>query len=115
MMRPELAGQIVHVKPLTSVHHLSLKWDLDSKYAHMRRTDPGRLATTVLSDNYPNSLVAYLRKEHLATSLSSGLETSGRDNAQFAISITLSEKGMKQMNEVVGLCFRAIHTYSTVD
>jgi insulysin len=111
-MDVKLAGHIVHVKPLTNVKHVSLKWDLPKEYAHMDETSPGRFIAGMLGDEGPNSLLAYLRSEHLAISLSAGLENSGRDNALFSISITLSQKGMDQMDDVIAMCFRAIAQFS---
>eukprot|EP00658_Telonema_sp_P-2_P064115 TRINITY_DN529_c0_g1_i12.p1 TRINITY_DN529_c0_g1~~TRINITY_DN529_c0_g1_i12.p1 ORF type:complete len:521 (+),score=146.89 TRINITY_DN529_c0_g1_i12:137-1564(+) len=80
-MDPKLAGHVIHVKPLTAVRSVSLKWELPTEFASMTDTQPGRIVGTLLGDEGPNSLLAYLREEQLATGLQAGFETSGRDNA----------------------------------
>eukprot|EP00658_Telonema_sp_P-2_P064119 TRINITY_DN529_c0_g1_i9.p1 TRINITY_DN529_c0_g1~~TRINITY_DN529_c0_g1_i9.p1 ORF type:complete len:951 (+),score=274.06 TRINITY_DN529_c0_g1_i9:137-2854(+) len=107
-MDPKLAGHVIHVKPLTAVRSVSLKWELPTEFASMTDTQPGRIVGTLLGDEGPNSLLAYLREEQLATGLQAGFETSGRDNALFAVSVSLSEEGMKKMNDVIAMVFRAI-------
>jgi insulysin len=108
VLRADLAMKVVHVKPLKQLHSISLKWELDSSFAHKRLARPDRLVGRVLGDEGPNSLLSTLKKNQLALSLSAGMSTVGRDNAVVEIEVSLTEKGMLARDVVIALVFKTI-------
>jgi insulysin len=108
VLDPVLAKKIVHIKPLKQVRTVELQWELPPAFAHKRLSKPDRLVGAILGDEGPGSVLATLRKKHLALGLSAGASNSGRDNALFSIDLSLTEAGLKQWQDIVSLIFKSL-------
>jgi len=108
-MREDLIQKVVHTKPERDVKSLGLSWELSPFFAHKRTSSPDRLVSYILGDEGPGSLAARLRENHLALSVSAGMSKVGRDNAVFSIDLSLTEKGMRNRDAVVGMVFKVMN------
>lgn len=104
----ELEGKIVYVKPIKNIRQLSLLWEMTGKFAEMKDSQPGTLACYVLGHEGKESLLAELKKEKLAESLSCGVSQTGPGVLDFYIDISLTDEGVKLYEKVIDLVFGTI-------
>jgi len=111
---PSLKRKAIHTKPERDMRTISLEWQLPDSFAHMRSSRPDRQVAYVLGYEGPGSLVETLKNKQLALSVEAGMEVMGRDNAIFTIGLTLTEKGMKQRDQIIAFIFKSIHELKEV-
>ena len=63
----------------------------------------------VLGHEGEKSLLAQLKRENLVEALGAGGSNLGEDNSIFSISITLTEKGVIEVDRVIELCAQAVN------
>ena len=105
---PSERPKFVYIEPVKNVRKLTLVWDLPSKFAHMQATNPEAIICYVLGHEGKGSLLAYLKKEKLAESLSCGNYQMGQNNVWMTLEVSLTDEGLKQLNRVIESCFQTL-------
>jgi insulysin len=100
--------QIVYIEPLRDLRTLDIIWELPQSFVAMKNSRPERLICYVLGHEGEKSLLAQLKREDLAESLSCGILPLSNAQAEFYVDIHLTEKGLKQRDSVVERVFQAI-------
>ncbi|KAJ3152968.1 hypothetical protein HDU86_005423 [Geranomyces michiganensis] len=95
------------IEPIKNLRELTLAWEIPFKY-NDDATKPARLASHLLGYEGQKSLLSLLKKEELAEGLSAGKSHLGGENLLFEISVSLTEKGVKEWRTVVGRIFEGI-------
>ncbi|KAI8588509.1 Metalloenzyme, LuxS/M16 peptidase-like protein [Geranomyces variabilis] len=95
------------IEPIKNLRELTLAWEIPFKY-NDDVTKPARLASHLIGYEGQNSLLSQLKKEELAEGLSAGKSHLGAENLLFEISVSLTEKGVKEWQTVVGRIFEGI-------
>lgn len=101
-------GHIIYIKPVKGLKVLSLTWELPANLADDKDAQIGKLLGYTLSSGSKNSLLALLKREHLAEAIKVSEEPLSKINKLFTIDIELSDKGIEQLNTVVTYCFEAL-------
>lgn len=104
----ENEGQIVFIAPVKDLRQLVMTWELPAKFAHMWGMGPDKLVGQVLGHEGSKSLLAKLKTEKLAEGLYVNGDELGPDNFHFNLTVTLTEKGIKNYKDVISYCFAAI-------
>ncbi|MDP1609326.1 MAG: insulinase family protein [Chlamydiales bacterium] len=104
-------GHITYIKPIKNHNLLSLLWELPPELSN----DPAKsadLLAYVLNQGQKYSLYEKLKSEQLIDSVSIGVEdVGGKEHQFFSINLTLTEKGISQLETSVLSCFEALATY----
>ena len=106
---PERLGVWHQVVPLTETRSLKVHFSvppLDDPL--IQKSRPHRLMSHLLGHEAPGSLHAVLNEEGFVKSLSSGMSIDSSDFGLFAVSLTLTPKGMKNKDRVLDLLFQWI-------
>ena len=104
----ESCGKIVAITPLHSAQTLDLCWELPSKFGSDLLVHPDRLVSYVLGHEGSTSLFYQLKREGLVESICTGNSTMGHDQCSFAISIKLTDEGVRNYEKVILRCFEAL-------
>lgn len=100
--------QMTYIEPIKNVRTLMLVWDLPQRFAHMLETKPESLICYVLGHEGKESLLAQLKREDLAESLSCGSILLGPNNHDFYINLELTDYGVQNVNTVIERIFQAL-------
>lgn len=106
--REELKKHIVYVEPIRQLRSLDIVWELPQTVVQMKESRPDRVLSYILGHEGEKSLLAELKREDLAESLACGTLPLSGTHALFYIDIDLTEKGLKQKDEVVERVFQAL-------
>ena len=106
-VRPPVGARMVHLVPIRDQRQLSLSWDLPPLFTHFK-SKAGSYVSHLLGHEAEGSVAALLKKKGLIESLSSGASTDQRYGASFDISLSLTEQGLQQKDEVLDLLFQYI-------
>ena len=107
-LSPSYRGKICYIEPIQDIKELVLSWELPQRFNTYEKEKPELLIGYVLGHEGKSSLLAELKKQGLATSLSCGSSDFHKQNKFFSIDIKLTEKGLENVNQVIHLCFTAI-------
>ena len=107
---PAIDQQIVYIEPLRELRTLDIIWELPSSFMAMKESRPDRLISYMIGHEGEKSLLAQLKREDLAESLSCGVLPLSNAYGEFYIDIDLTEKGMKQRDTVVERVFQTLAT-----
>jgi insulysin len=101
-------GHITYIKPIKDLKVLSLQWEVSEEFA--RDVDRGTLSLVsyALSNKDENSLLAQLKREKIAESLSVSQDRMGKKELLFGIDIFLTEQGASQIDTAIERTFQAI-------
>ncbi len=102
-------SHFIYIKPIKDIKTLSLIWQPPKQFAGDRDRSVFDLVAYALNSGDSNGLCKQLKKEQLADSVSCGSDQFSQDEALFQISISLTEKGVKNLNTVISRCFQAIN------
>lgn len=104
--------RVIKIVPVKDVHQLCLSWALPSQLEHYRVKPLGYISWLIGHEGR-GSLLAYLRQKVWALDLASGNDESGSDHnstyALFSINISLTERGMAEIEQVIGAVFQYIN------
>lgn len=104
-------NKIYYIKPIKEMIKLDLTWSLPS-LLHKYRSKPMQYVSYLLGDEGKGSLLSFLKRRMWAISAQAGNEESGSEHntmfALFNMSITLTEEGLKHLNEVIEAVFSYI-------
>lgn len=112
LLREDLNGHIVFIEPNQNVRILSILFELPSKFAKMQESKPEDVICYVLGHQGEGSLLAELKREHLAEELMCDGTQIGLDNMLFQIEVHLTAKGLDEVDTVIKRVFQAIHNMS---
>ncbi len=107
----DLDGKMVYIEPVKNIRTLTLAWDLPAKFSRMERSKPGLILCYVLGSEGKESLLAALKKEHLAEKFNCGSVKLGPNNTQLYLEATLTDYGVKNVNTVIEKIFQAIANF----
>lgn len=108
MTRDDTRGKVIYIEPIKELRQMSLTWELPTKLAGRLDEQPDRLVGYILGHEGKESLLAYLKSEGLATGLAAGGSDYGSQNATFALTVDLTEKGVDEADLVAEYCHQAI-------
>jgi insulysin len=104
----EQRGHITYVKPIQDKQSLLLFWELPSSLSD-DPTQSADLIAYALKRGQKHNLYEKLKEEQLIDSLSIDVESlGGMQHRIFEISLELTEKGTKQIDQICGRIFQAI-------
>ena len=104
---PQAALRTLRMEPIKDLRHLSLSFALPDLRQHVQ-SKPAELIGFVLGSEGPGSLLAQLKSEGLATSLSAGAEAETPDYGSFDMQVGLTPAGLEQRARVLERVFSAI-------
>lgn len=102
------AGNMVYIEPVQNKRSLTLTWELPSQFASMKDTQPTQLACYVLGHEGEESLLAELKREHLADGIECGSNKVDKTHVEFYLEIKLTNEGVAQVNQVIERVFQTI-------
>ena len=105
--------KFVFIEPVKDTRSLTLAWELPTKFSHLKSSQPDLLVSYVLGHEGEKSLLAQLKRENLAESLSSGSLDIGDDLMMFFIDIELTTEGLRELDVVIARCFQTIKNLQT--
>jgi insulysin len=94
-------GKLFKVLPVKDLKKLELTWILPNKKQHYRH-HPGLYISSLIGHEGKGSILSYLIREGLASTLSCGNQDTFNSFTELEISIGLTEKGLSQINQIVG-------------
>ncbi|MBU2648748.1 insulinase family protein [bacterium] len=101
-------GRRINIRPVKSVRQLKLMFpipDQRSNYPFKTST----LITQLLGDEGKGSILALLKEQGLAVSLSAGVGPESRDFAFIDISISLTPEGLRETEKIIEIVFQYIN------
>lgn len=107
-LSPDITQKIIYIEPVKNIRTLSILWELPAKFSAMKDAKPDRIICNILGDEGQGSLLAELKREHLAESLGCGSSYVGPNNLTIYIEIGLTDEGLKQLNTVIERVFQTI-------
>lgn len=110
ILSPKNFSQLIAISPLQDIQILELSWELPRFFGTDRQTHADKLVSHVLGHEGSTSLIAQLKRENLAESVSAGTSRAGKDQCFFTLSLKLTEKGIQEYETVIQRCFEAIAT-----
>jgi insulysin len=100
--------QMTYIEPIKNVRSLMLVWDLPQPFAHTIETKPEALICYVLGHEGKESLLAQLKRENLAESLSCGSALLGPNNHDFYLNLELTDLGVHKVDTVIERIFQTL-------
>lgn len=100
--------ELVYIEPVKNLRSITLLWNLPEKFADALSEHPDAYVCYVLGNEGEKSLLAELKKMHLAEALGCGSFKYGPGNQVFFIDIELTEEGIKSVDNVIKMVFQAI-------
>lgn len=102
---------IVYIEPIKNTRSLILTWALPEKFAAMMDAKPESMICFALGHEGKESLLAELKRQQLTEKLRCGGEKIGTGTMLFFLEISLTEKGVKNANDVIEKIYQAIASY----
>lgn len=94
---------IIYIKPYQDIRELILQWEVPASYRY-----DAKVLSYALGYEHRNSLTEILKKEGLAEELLTATELY-TPKLIFTINVSLTEKGVEQIDKVIYRCFQAIN------
>ncbi|ADI37770.1 insulinase family protein [Waddlia chondrophila] len=103
-----LSGEVVYIDPIKETQKLTIFWELPPKFAHLIDSKPEELIAYILGYEGDKSLLANLKKDKLAESLSSGGMKAGDNLFILYVQIDLTNSGVVDVDKVMTRVFQTI-------
>ncbi|HRD55977.1 MAG TPA: insulinase family protein, partial [Parachlamydiaceae bacterium] len=100
--------EMVYIEPVKNIRTITLLWNLPEKFASALDEQPESYVCYILGNEGEKSLLAELKKMHLADALGCGSFKYGPGNQVFFLDIELTEEGIKSVDVVIKKAFSAI-------
>jgi len=100
--------KMFYIEPIKNLRNLTLVWNLPKKFADALESQPDSIICHVFGDEGEGSLLAELKRLHLAESLGCGSLKIGPGTQAFYLDIDLTEDGIKNVDLVIEKTFQAI-------
>lgn len=104
----DMDGEVVYVNPIKDTQKLTIFWELPSRFANLIETKPQELISFILGHEGDKSLLAQLKREKLAESLSCGGMKIGDNLFTLYVQIELTNSGLTEVDQVMTRVFQAI-------
>lgn len=101
-------GHTIYIKPIKDLRRVSLVWELSPELSNDIEHHTADLVAYVLQNQSEQSLIADLKRENLAESLSVSSDRMAKGHLLFRIDITLTTEGVSQTEKVITRCFEAV-------
>ncbi|MCC5831816.1 MAG: insulinase family protein [Chlamydiales bacterium] len=101
-------GKMVLITPIQDLQILEMSWELPRVFGKDLEIHADKLVSHILGHEGTSSLLAQLKRENLAESISSGSFNAGKDQSLFTLSIQLTSKGVEEYETVIERCFQTI-------
>ncbi len=101
-------AKMLYIRPIKELRSLRFQWELPAKFAEVANESSLQALATVLGHEGKGSLLAKLKEEGLAESLLAYNENLGSKNAFFALSISLSKKGLDSIDQVISYFYEML-------
>lgn len=101
-------GKMFYIEPVKNLRNLTIVWNLPEKFANALDKHPDAVVCHVFGDEGEGSLLAELKKLHLAESLGCGSLKIGPGTQIFYLDADLTEKGVHDVDLVIEKIFQAI-------
>ncbi len=99
---------IVYVNSIKNTRNLQLVWDLPERFANMTDTLPSQMLCYILGHEGEESLLAELKRKHLADKLQCGQVRLSPQNMEIYLEIELTDEGLEHVEDVITLVFETI-------
>lgn len=103
--------ELLVIEPRLNVSKLELSFELPPEILQATQIRADRLLSYALGHEGKSSLLALLKKEKLATGLSTDVSRIVGSQSIFTVSIDLTTQGVKEYQKVMDLCFGALKNY----
>lgn len=97
----KLFGKLVKLVPVKDRRTLELTWIINN-HASEYKYSPSKYVSHILGHEGKGSLLSFLISQGLATALSAGGSDSYQTYSEFEINVTLTDKGVQQIREIIG-------------
>jgi insulysin len=98
----------VYIEPIKNSRKIELVWELPQSFAKQIAEQPDTAICFVLGHEAKGSLLDVLKQKELATALSCGKVLLDPNTMLFFIEIEVTQKGLKEKNQVISTVFEAI-------
>ena len=103
-------GHLIKIVPIKDLRLLTISWPQLPEARIMWDSNPMNYISRCMGHEGKNSLLSQLIKDDLATALNAGSISRCQQNfSRFEIAVTLTEKGVANINEVIRMCFAYIN------
>ena len=102
----EKAVRIINIEPVKDLRDLQLTFQIPGS-RHLYESKPGQQFGFILGHEGKGSLLSYLKKEDLASTLSAGAWSATKEYGYAYVSIGLTDKGLKEYKNVV----KSVYSY----
>lgn len=102
-------GYRIYVVPVHDRRKLEIRWEMPFYFAKMIDSRPGSAISYIMGHEGEESLLAQLKREGLASSLSSGVQLAGQNNSFFVLEIGLTDDGLDEVNKVIERCAQMLN------
>lgn len=104
----EIEPKLCIIKPIQELQLLELTWEIPRFYGNDRSIHADKLLSHVLGHEGSTSLLAQLKRENLAESLSMSNYRVGKDQCLLSLTVHLTTKGVQDYEKVIQRCFEGI-------
>ena len=102
-------AKCIYIVPISKEHRLVLSFPIRSWMWDYKKTNPTGFISNLIGHEGPGSLLSLLREKNLATRLMAGEDMQAPGISMYQITIVLSENGLDQTDEIIGLVFQYIY------
>lgn len=95
-----LANKTIWIQPIKNLKQLTVTWEIPYVYCNML-SKPASIVSELIGTECANSLLSFLKSKGLVEGLSSSHHILGGNNALFEISMTLTDKGLSNRDNVI--------------
>ncbi|MFY7842587.1 MAG: insulinase family protein [Rhabdochlamydiaceae bacterium] len=103
-------GHMIFIEPVKDIKRLSLVWQLSKELAMDNTFKAPEFMAYLLKSQGSRSLITKLRDLELVEDLDVYRDRFSKETSMFRIDILLTEKGVKQIEKIIDVCFQAINS-----
>ncbi len=104
----EAKGTLTAVYPIQAVQQLELCWEIPRELLQNREMHIEKLVAHVLGHEGETSLLAQLKREHLAEGLGIGMHHAGQNQGFLSLSVALTAAGIRNYEKVISCVHEAL-------
>lgn len=108
ILTPENEGKLFYIVPLKNLQALSIVWEIPGRFAEMMEAKPEKVICSVLGHEGKESLLAQLKRENLALSLSCGGYRLSSQGLLLMVDIELTLEGLQKRETVIERVYQTL-------
>lgn len=108
LLSDQQKGSMFFIKPITDLKMLTLCWEIPSVFANNLDEKFPEFIAYILNREVKGSLLAKLKKENIAKSLSMYCRRLSKDQCLFSIDVFLTDSGLMQTDTVISYVFATL-------